>query len=85
MIAKANKLLALAFQVETGKDGKPVFDAYGRPTVTLDANGQPVPTDDPTSATAFSDYVGVLDTLVEVARLTGHGPLYIPLPGTPPH
>lgn len=75
MLARANVLLAGAYQVELDADQKPVVDQYGRPTLTLDATGQPMPSTDDAAITAFGDYIGLVDTSVQVARLIGHGPL----------
>jgi hypothetical protein len=75
MIAHANALLAGAYQVQVDAAGNPVPDAFGRPTLLLDANGQPIPTTDATKAKAFTDYVGLVDAAVQIARLLGHGPL----------
>ena len=73
MLAHANQLLTLAYQVEIDKSGNPILDEFGRPTPSLDDSGQPIPTNDATATTGFSDYVGLLDATVEVARNVGHG------------
>ena len=75
MLAHANALLARAYQVQLDTDGKPVLDAFGQPSLVLDASGQPIPTNDGDGATAFSNYVGLVDAAVQVARKLGHGPL----------
>lgn len=74
MLIRANKLLTLAYQVEVDKDGQPIVDQFGRPTLTLDESGQPIPADSQTATTGFADYVGLLDANVEVARRISHGP-----------
>lgn len=73
MLAHANKLLTLAYQVQVDDKGNPVLDEFGRPTPVLDASGQPTPTSDDTAMGGFSDYVGLLDATVEVCNRVGHG------------
>jgi hypothetical protein len=73
MLIHANDLLALAYDVELDADKKPVLDEFGRPTLTLDASGQPIPKDNQITTTGFADYVGLLDANVEVARRISHG------------
>ena len=73
MLAHANKLLTLAYQVKLDANMNSVLDEFGRPTLVLDADGQPIPTNNDAAAAGFSDYVGLLDSTVEVARLVGHG------------
>jgi hypothetical protein len=73
MLRHANDLVAETYTVVLDANGNAVLDQYGQPTVVLDANGQPsVAT--ATNSTIFSDYVGVIDTAVEVSRLIGHAP-----------
>jgi hypothetical protein len=74
MIAHANDLLAQAYDVEKDADDKPVTDAFGRPNAVLDSAGQLTPTGDATIVTGFSDYVGFLDSSVEISKLVGRGP-----------
>lgn len=73
MLMHANDLLAQTYTVDRDADNKPIVDQYGQPSLTLDANGQPTVAT-PTNATILSDYVGIIDAAVEVARLAGHGP-----------
>jgi hypothetical protein len=75
MVARANQLLTTAYQVELGSDKKPLLDRYGRPTLVLDPTGQPIPSTNATSNTGFTDYIGLLDATVQIARIVGHGPL----------
>jgi hypothetical protein len=72
MLDHANKLLAMAYQVDTDKNKETITDEFGRPSLTLDRDGQPIPTDDTTATTGLSDYVGLLDSTTETARLIGH-------------
>ena len=76
MLGRANQLMAEAYEVER-VDGLPVLDAFGQPTLVLDADGKPIRTDDRlgTKVKTFRDYVGLLDAAVQVATLIGHGPL----------
>ena len=73
MLVHANDLLTLAYEVELDADGAPVLDQFGRPTLTLDASGQPIAKENPTTTQGFQDYVGLLDVNVEIARSIGHG------------
>jgi hypothetical protein len=73
MLAHANKLQTLAYQVQVDAKGNPVLDQYGRPTLVLDSSGQPIPTSDDASSSGYSDYVGLLDATVEVCNRVGHG------------
>ncbi len=73
MLDHANKLLTMAYQVEVDNTGAPVLDQFGRPTPKLDSSGQPILSDDTTAASGFNDYVGLLDSTVEVARRVSHG------------
>jgi hypothetical protein len=72
MLDHANKLLAMAYQVDVDSNDVPVLDEFGRPSLTLDKDGQPIPTDDTTAVGGYNDYVGLLDSTVEIARLIGH-------------
>jgi hypothetical protein len=78
MLAHANTLLAGAYQVQLDPTTQaPVLDQYGRPTLLLDATGQPVPSTAANvnvATTTFGDYVGLLDATVQIARDLGHGP-----------
>jgi hypothetical protein len=78
MLAHANDLLVMTYEVEKDADGNPTKDVYGRPKVVLDENGQAVPISpaDPTAVTAFSDYVGILDASVNISEAIGRGPLF---------
>jgi hypothetical protein len=73
MLDHANALLAMTYRVDVDKDKNPIRDQFGQPSLTLDSDGQPIPTDDPTATAGFADYVGLLDATVEVARLISHG------------
>jgi hypothetical protein len=75
MIAHANDLLALAYQVEKDTDGKPIVNEFGGYDAVLDASRQPIAIGDATTLTAFADYVGLLDASVQISNLFGHGPL----------
>ena len=77
MLQHANALLARAYAVKLGVDGKPVVDAFGRPTLVLDAaTGEA--TIGPGGADALSEltkYVGLLDAVREIDLRLGRGPL----------
>lgn len=76
MLARANDLLAIAYEVERDANG-PILDAFGLPTLVLDESGAPIRTEDRlgTKIKDFRDYVGLLDAAVQVGTLIGHGPL----------
>jgi len=76
MLKHANDLLALVYEVDKDSKGTTIVDQYGRPSLTLDANGAPIPvTTDATATKAFGDYVGLVDTSTQLSRIFGHGPL----------
>ncbi|MEB2312757.1 MAG: hypothetical protein OZ921_10725 [Sorangiineae bacterium] len=76
MLVRANALLAAAYKVQTDGSGKAVLDAFGQPTLTLDADGQPQYADPAgTMAGKLTMYVGLLDTTRQIGHLLGYGPL----------
>jgi hypothetical protein len=76
MLAHANDLLALTYEVEKDAAGNPTEDAFGRYTPVLDEKGEPVVIGDATTVTAFSDYVGLLDASVQISDVIGRGPFH---------
>jgi hypothetical protein len=74
MIAHANDLLGLAYQVEKDSKGNPVRNEFGGYDAVLDAAGQPIAVGGATELTGYADYVGLLDTTVQISNLFGHGP-----------
>jgi hypothetical protein len=75
MLEHANELLTQTYQVEVDSDNAGVVDEFGRPTLSRDTAGDPVPTE------AFEDsnlklrrYIGLLDANVQISTLIGHGP-----------
>lgn len=75
MLAHANDLLAMTYETVKKADGNPQTDQYGRPQLVLDAEERPTQIGDATTATAFSDYVGLLDTAVQMSNMIPRGPL----------
>ena len=75
MLAHANDLLVLTYETEKDAEGNPVKDVFGRPTLVQGDDGKPVVIGDSTTVNAFSDYVGLLDTSVQIADVIGRGPL----------
>ena len=74
MLAHANAIVAAAYQVDLGSNGKPVLDAYGRPRLKRDPNGQPIVID-AQRAGQLTQYVGLVDALREIELRLGFGPL----------
>lgn len=74
MLQHANALLAATYYTENDEKGQTRIDAYGRPTLGLDAAGRPVVYDAARQA-ELEKYVGLLDTLRQVGALLGGGPL----------
>lgn len=74
MLAHANALTAAAYEVATDGAGQPVVDAYGAPTVTVDANGEPI-VKDATKLGRLTKYVGLLDAARQIGKQLGYGPL----------
>ena len=74
MLQEANALLAQAYQVTKNADGTPTLDQFGRPTVVTDASGNPVVSGDANAASTYADYVGLIDSTVNVSRLLGFSP-----------
>ncbi len=74
MIAHANDLVIAAYEVERGEDGAPLVDAFGAPTLVVDAVGQPVVADSERLG-ELNLYVGLMDAARQVAALVGYGPL----------
>jgi hypothetical protein len=74
MVLHANAYVEAAYEVEKDADGKLVLDAFGRPTVALGEDGQPV-VKDPTLAGQLTQYVGLLDAMREIETKLGFGPL----------
>ncbi|MEO7096717.1 MAG: hypothetical protein ABI175_25895, partial [Polyangiales bacterium] len=78
MLQHANMLLAAAYEVTLGTDGKPVVDAFGRPTLVLDADGAAKPIDSAEGTDALAKltrYVGLLDAVRQIDLMLGKGPL----------
>ncbi len=61
MLEWANRLLALAYEVERDVRGDPVLDPDGRPRLVLDAGGRPQETGDAAAALALRRYVDNVD------------------------
>jgi hypothetical protein len=74
VVMHANAYVAAAYDVERDASGKPVLDAFGRPTLKLDGNGQPV-VKDATLAGQLAQYVGLVDGMREIELKLGYGPL----------
>ncbi len=76
MLAHANTLLSSAYKVTRDGQGNPVLDAFGRPTVALDANGLPI-SEFSGGATEqdMVKYVGLLDSVKQIEYQLGYGPL----------
>ncbi len=68
MLGHANAMLAAAYQTE----GTP--DAFGRPTLKKDENGQPI-VKSAELAGRLGQYLGLVDALREIEMKLGYGPL----------
>ena len=68
MIAHANAMVAAAYETEPG------VDAFGRPNLKRDADGQPI-VKDADVAGHLGQYVGLVDALREIELRLGYGPL----------
>lgn len=69
IVAWAQTLAALGYQVETDVGGAPVLDAEGAPTFVRDGNGLPVELDGgETARTALRSYVSNLDMFRELTN-----------------
>ncbi|MEM1029588.1 MAG: zinc-dependent metalloprotease [Myxococcota bacterium] len=73
MVAHANELAAAAYAVEE-VDGELVFDAFGRPVLSLDDAGHPLVVDADREA-ELRRYVGLMDAARQIAAVVGYGPL----------
>jgi len=75
MLQRANQLVALSYVVEKDAQGKPELDEYGRPTLVLDAQGQPQPLDAYDSKMGeLTRYVGLIDAVRQLGHILGQGP-----------
>jgi hypothetical protein len=74
MLAHANALVAAAYKVQRGVDGKPVLDVYGAPILELDANGLPQVVQSQYVG-QLTQYVGLLDSVREIGHKLGYGPV----------
>ncbi len=75
MLEHANQLLALSYVVDKDANGNVVLDQYGRPSLVLDANGQPQPLDAADSKKgALVRYVGLIDSIRQLGQILGQGP-----------
>ncbi|HEX2732842.1 MAG TPA: hypothetical protein VHM70_14635 [Polyangiaceae bacterium] len=71
MLEHANALLAAAYVV----DAEAGLDEFGRPTLTLDEDGNPIESDSfDLTGPSLRRYVGLLDANVQISTLLGHGP-----------
>ncbi len=71
MLAWANKLQTLAYQVETDAAGKPIYNSDGTPQLKLDANGKPQLSSDLAAQTALRKYVDVIDIFRQLTTTFG--------------
>lgn len=74
MLAHANDLLIATYEVAKDGNGKPIVDAFGAPTLALDADGQPI-TVDSGRLGELTRYIGLLDATRQVGHKLGYGPL----------
>lgn len=80
MIAHANAMLAAAYEIDDSPITNPTVtpastrDAYGRPRLKRDENGQPI-VKSPELAGQLDKYVGLVDALREIELRLGYGPL----------
>ncbi len=73
MLARANQLLANAYEVEEDDQGQ-VFDEFGRPVIVRDENGAFVRREAADAYNKMRRYVGTLDAAVQVSTIFGLGP-----------
>ena len=73
MLAHANKLLTLAYEVELGAGRQLSMSSRESPLMARFVLGASDSMDNPTTTKGFEDYVGVLDVNVEIARRISHG------------
>jgi hypothetical protein len=71
VLARANQLLAQAYEVKTDADGAPIVDDRGQPTLVLDGAGKPIVKG---SMLDLRRYVGLIDAMREIGRVLD-GPL----------
>lgn len=74
MLSHANQLTLSAYRVELDANGAPVLDAAGKPTLVLDTQGQPIVAD-ATRENELRMYIGLLDSVRQIALTLGDGPL----------
>jgi hypothetical protein len=76
MLQHANDLMAHSFVVQLDANNQPILDEYGRPTLVLDANGQPQPLDPTVSMRGeLVRYMTVVDSVRQLGHILGQGPL----------
>jgi hypothetical protein len=75
VLQRANQLMALSYVVTLDANNKPVLDQYGRPTLVLDANGQPqlLPAGQSKHGQLLR-YVGLVDSIRQLGQILGQGP-----------
>ena len=74
MLARANGLVAEAYDVKRDAAGEPLLDASGKPELKLDGAGAAVVVK-PTAELELRKYVGLLDAVRQIGRALGDGPL----------
>ncbi|MBI5532709.1 MAG: hypothetical protein HY898_08350 [Deltaproteobacteria bacterium] len=73
VLQRANDLVIQAYVVQLDTNNQPVLDETGKPTLVLDADGQPQVKDGARRA-QLSRYVGLIDSIRQLGHWLGQGP-----------
>ena len=80
MLQRANLLLEQVYEIDRDLDGKPLYNEFGQPQVTM-VDGLAIERTSMSAADAYNAkhemirYIGLLDTAVQIENTIGYGPL----------